>query len=228
LISRIALQTPFLTILINPKIRDYFYVPGCIASIKLSLRRTLVLSVRYSPFTIDNSPLAEYFKIGKFVAAHGIKGELLLKHELGKKTSLKGLKIIFIEEKKNSLLPWFVEIVKLKNGEEVLMKLEGVSTREAAVKLAQKEVWFSEEDLKKFSAKSSPIHLLGYTIVNGEKPVGEILEIIEQAHQMLCRIEINGTEVLIPLNEGTLRKINHNRKEVMVSLPDGLLEIYLK
>ena len=49
--------------------------------------------------------MAEYFKIGKFVAVHGLKGELLLKHELGKKTSLKGLQAIFIEEKKNSFFP---------------------------------------------------------------------------------------------------------------------------
>ena len=40
----------------------------------------------------------EYFKIGKLVAAFGIKGEMILKHSLGKKSALKGLKAIFIEE----------------------------------------------------------------------------------------------------------------------------------
>jgi len=44
---------------------------------------------------------------------------------------------------------------------------------------------------------------------------------------MLCRIEINKKEVLIPLNENTLRKTDHKRKEVTVQLPEGLLEIYL-
>jgi 16S rRNA processing protein RimM len=171
--------------------------------------------------------VAEYFKIGKFVAAHGIKGELVLKHQLGKKTSLKGLKTIFVEERKNSFLPWFVEMAKLKSDEEVVMKLEGVSAREAAIRLAQKEVWFSEDDLKKFSAKSSPIHLLGYTVINEDKPIGEILEVIEQTHQMLCRIEIDQKEVLIPINEGTLQKIDHKKKVVIVKLPEGLLEIYL-
>ena len=49
--------------------------------------------------------MAEYFKIGKLVAVHGLKGEVLLKHELGKKTSLKDLKAIFIEEKKRFVSP---------------------------------------------------------------------------------------------------------------------------
>ena len=169
----------------------------------------------------------EYFKIGKFVAAHGVKGELLLKHELGKKTSLKGLQTIFIEEKKESFIPWFVEKTKIKNETEVFVQLEGVATREAAIKLAQKEVWFAEADIRKFSAKSSPINLLGYTIINKKEPVGEILEIIEQPHQLLCRVEIKDKEVLVPLHESFLQGINHAKKQVNVELPEGLIEIYL-
>jgi 16S rRNA processing protein RimM len=176
--------------------------------------------------TIHN--LTEYFKIGKLVAAHGVKGELVLKHELGKKTALKGLQTIFIEERKNSFLPWFVESTRLKSEDEVFVHLEGVATREAASRLTQKEVWFTQADVKKFSAKSSPINLLGYIVVDDGKPIGEILEVIEQAHQMLCRIEMSKKEVLIPLNDDTLQKIDHKKKEVIVKLPEGLLEIYLE
>lgn len=171
--------------------------------------------------------MTEYFNIGKLVAVHGLKGELLLKHELGKKTSLKGLQAIFIEEKKNSFLPWFIESTKIKSEEETYLKLEGVDTREAAIKLTQKQAWLPETDFKKFAAKSAPASLLGYTIINNKEPLGEILELIEQPHQLLCRLEIKGKEVLIPLHEESLQKVNHKKKEVLVDLPDGLLEIYL-
>jgi 16S rRNA processing protein RimM len=169
----------------------------------------------------------EYFKIGKLVAIHGLKGELLLKHTLGKKTSLKGLQAIFIEERKESFLPWFIESIKIKSDEEIFLKIEGVNTREAAMKLVQKEIWIPEVDFKKFSAKTSPGNLLGYTIIKEKEPLGEILEVIEQPHQLLCRLEINCKEVLIPLNEDSLQKIDHKKKQVNVKLPDGLLEIYL-
>jgi len=169
----------------------------------------------------------EYFKIGKIVSAHGVKGEMILKHQLGKKTSLKGLKAVFIEDRKNSFMPWFIEAVKIRNTEEVFLKLETIDSREAASKLAQKEVWLAETDFKKFSSKSSPISLLGYAIINQKKSLGEILEIIEQPHQLLCRLEIKGKEALIPLHESFLKKIDHRKKEVIVDLPEGLLEIYL-
>jgi 16S rRNA processing protein RimM len=171
--------------------------------------------------------MAEYFKIGQLVAVHGLTGELLLKHELGKKSSLKGLQAIFIEEKKNSFLPYFITATKIKSETEVYIMLEGIKTREYAMKLTQKQVWLPESDFKKFAAKSAPASLLGYIIINNKEPLGEIIELIEQPHQLLCRLEIKGKEVLIPLHEETLQNINHTKKEVVVRLPDGLLEIYL-
>jgi 16S rRNA processing protein RimM len=171
--------------------------------------------------------MTEYFKIGKFVSVFGLKGDLILKHNLGKKTSLKGLQTLFVEERKESFLPWFIETTKIKTDDEIYIKLIDVETREAATKLVQKEVWLTEIDFKKFSAKTSPINLLGYEIVEDQKPLGKILEVIEQPHQLLCRIEIGEKEVLIPLHEDTIKKIDRKNQQVIVELPEGLLEIYL-
>lgn len=171
--------------------------------------------------------MAEYYKIGKLVAVHGLQGELVLKHELGKKTSLKGLQALFIEDKKNAFLPWFIASTKIKSEEEIYIKLEGADTREEAMKLTQKECWLPEPDFKKFAAKSAPVSLLGYTIINDGEALGEILEVIEQPHQVLCRLEIQSKEVLIPIHEGSLEKIDHRKKQVLVQLPEGLLDVYL-
>ena len=169
----------------------------------------------------------EYFKIGKLVSAFGLKGELILQHSLGKKTSLKGLQALFVEERKGSFIPYFIEAARIKSETDVYLKIEGVETREGATRLVQKEVWLPEPDFKKFSAKSSPISLLGYEIIDGQKSLGKILEVIEQPHQVLCRLDMEGKEVLIPLHEDTIEKIDHKKAQVTVQLPEGLLEIYL-
>src|SRR5688500_1011773 len=171
--------------------------------------------------------MTEYFRIGKLVSTFGLKGEMVLKHNLGKKTSLKGLKAIFVEEKKQSFIPWFVVATRIKNDEEIYIQLEGINVKEQAYPLTQKEVWLPEEDFKKFSAKTSPINLLGYEIIEQDKLLGKILEVIEQPNQLLCRIEINGKEVLIPLHEDTILKIDRKKNHVIVEVPVGLLEIYL-
>ena len=171
--------------------------------------------------------MTEYFNIGKLVAAHGLKGELILLHDLGKKTSLKGLATIFIEDKKNSFLPWFIESAQIKSEKEICIKLEGLESRELAMKLVSKKVWLPEADHKKFAAKTSPASILGYMIIHEGEELGLVLEVIQQPQQLLCRLEIKGKEVLIPLHEESLQKIDHRKKQVVVSLPEGLLDIYL-
>jgi 16S rRNA processing protein RimM len=170
--------------------------------------------------------MVEYFKTGKFVATFGLKGELVMQHNLGKKTSLKGLKAVFIEERKERFIPWFVEAVRIKSDNEVFIKIEGLDSKEQATLLTQKEVWLPEEDFKKYSAKSSPVNLLGYDIVEDDTVIGKIEEVIEQPHQILCRIQYKGKEAYIPLHEETIRKIDKKKQLVIVELPPGLLEIY--
>ena len=170
--------------------------------------------------------MKDYFHIGKIVASHGLNGEVVLQHALGKKTDLKGLQTIFIEERKSSFLPYFVESTIAKNKEEVYIKLEGFNTKESARRLNQKEVWLLKPDFDKYAAKSSPISLLGYIMINEGKEIGEIIEVIEQPMQVLCKIMYQGNEALIPIHEESLEKIDKKNKRVYVTLPDGLLDIY--
>jgi 16S rRNA processing protein RimM len=170
--------------------------------------------------------MTQYFKIGKLAASYGLTGELILEHSLGKKTSLKGLQTIFIEEKKDSFLPYFISTTKIKSDKEIYLKLEGIDTKETARKLTPKEAWLLEDDFNKYASKSSAISLLGFALINDGQGLGEIIEVIEQPHQTLCTILINGKEALIPLHQESLEKIDRKLKEVHVVLPDGLLDIY--
>lgn len=170
--------------------------------------------------------MSQYFKIGKLAASIGLKGELVLQHSLGKKNSFKGLEAIFLEDKKDSFIPYFIEATKIRSEDETVVKLEGIDIVEAARKLTPKEVWIAEDDFKKFAAKSAPISLLGLHIINEGEDLGEILEVIEQPHQVLCSILINGKEALIPVHEESLEKVDTKNRKVYVTLPDGLLDIY--
>jgi 16S rRNA processing protein RimM len=167
-----------------------------------------------------------YYKIGKLAATFGLEGQLILEHSLGKKTSLKGLENIFIEEKKDSFLPYFIESAKIKNDKEVYLKLEGISSKETAKPLVKKEVWLTENEFKKFAANAAPISLLGYMVIHDDEELGEVCEVIEQPHQVLCKIMLNGKEALIPVHEDSLEKIDKKNRKLFVNLPEGLLDIY--
>jgi len=170
--------------------------------------------------------MTNYITIGKLVATFGLQGEIVLLHHLGKKTSLKGLEILFIEALKDEMLPYFVETTKVKSEDQIFIKLEGIDTKESAQKVVQKQAWLTEEDFHKYASKSAPISLLGYHIIDQGNDLGEILEVIEQPHQLLCRINHNNKEALIPVHEGSLQKIDNKNRRVLVELPEGLLDIF--
>jgi 16S rRNA processing protein RimM len=170
--------------------------------------------------------MSQYIKIGKFVASHGLNGELILVHNLGKKSDLKDLQVIFVAEVKDSFLPYFVEKATAKSITESYVKLESVNSKESTRRFYPKEVWLTEEDFKKYAAPASPISLLGYNLIDGENDLGEIIEVLEQPHQLLCTIMYKGNEALIPIHDDNLIKMDAENKKVHVDIPDGLLEIY--
>jgi len=165
--------------------------------------------------------------IGKIVSSFGLKGELILQHHLGKKIAPAKIKVIFLEQKKDELLPYFLELARKKSDDELFIKLEGLDNKEEAAKFLRREVWLREEEFSQHAQKNNPIAWVGYRLFDGGKNLGEILEVIEQPQQILCRLEIGEKEVLVPVNEQTLDKIDHAGKRLLLNLPEGLLEVYL-
>ena len=90
--------------------------------------------------------MSQYFKIGKLAASFGLKGELVLQHSLGKKTALKGLETIFLEERKDNFMPYFITGTSVKNDAEVYIKLEGIDSKETARKFHYREPQYPRSD----------------------------------------------------------------------------------
>jgi 16S rRNA processing protein RimM len=171
--------------------------------------------------------MASYLKLGKIVSAHGLKGEIVLTHHLGKPADLKKVEVLYVEEKKDNLLPYFIQQAKKKSATEILVLLEGVDTREKAQQLVTRAVWLPQEQFERLASPTAPASLLGFQVIDHQNVLGEIIEVIEQPQQLLCKVIIQNKEVLIPINEDTLIEIDQAARHVMVQLPEGLLDIYL-
>lgn len=171
--------------------------------------------------------MEQYYEVGKIVSTFGLKGEIIFQHSLKRNTDLKGLACIFIEEKRETFLPYFVEFSSKKDEQTVLLKLEGINNKEEATFLIQKKIWFREQDFKKYLAKNALISLLNFAIIFKNDKLGKIIEIIDTPMQKLAKIVIDNKEVFIPLNEQTIIKIDNKHKELYLNIPEGLLDVYL-
>lgn len=169
----------------------------------------------------------EYIHIGKIVATHSVGGEMIVEHVLNKKTDFKNVEAIFIEEMKGSYIPYFIEKAKAKNKEESICKLENVDSKESAHRFIRKNIWLTQKDFAALAGAQAPVALIGYMVYDVGQPLSKVEEVIEQPHQILLKIMLNNKEVLIPLHEDTIDKIDRKKQQIHVTLPDGLLDIYL-
>jgi 16S rRNA processing protein RimM len=170
----------------------------------------------------------QLIKIGHIAAAHVVEGQLVLQHNLGRKSDLAGVESFFLETQEGRFLPYFLTETRARDASESLLRVEGINTREKALTLIRKSVWLETPVAQKLADKSAPIALLGFTVVDQGKPLGPVLEVIEQPAQILLRLDVEGKEVLAPLHEGTLEGIDHKKRLIKLNLPEGLLDIYLK
>jgi 16S rRNA processing protein RimM len=168
----------------------------------------------------------DYVHIGKMVAPHGVAGQLILEHALGKPIPFKGIATLFIEKNASSFIPYFIVSASAKTDTLTHLQIEGINTREATALLVGKKVWLTQPDFQKLVNKNSPLALMGYMVQEKGKSIGVIQEVIEQPHQLLVTILYQGQEAYIPLHEESLRGVDHSKKTVTVELPDGLLDLY--
>jgi len=169
--------------------------------------------------------MPNYVNIGKLVATFGVQGEMILKHNLGKKTGLKGMTVFFLEDLPGSFLPYFPLQLKIKNESEIFILIDGIDSKEKASSFLQQRVWVTDDVGKKFAAATAPISLLGFIASDNGNDLGEVLEVIEQPHQLMCRIQYGkNDQILIPINEQSLVKVDKKNKKLVLDLPDGLIE----
>lgn len=158
---------------------------------------------------------------------HGLRGELKVQVRTAFVEDALRAKVIFIQHQ-GKALPYFVESIRESN--ELLLKLEGVNTPEAARALQGSELWLRRAEVlgdPEEPEEDAPLEaLVGYSVFEVEKGlIGEIIEIIEMPQQLMAVVAYQDREVMIPLNDQFLRKVNHRQKKLQMELPEGLLEL---
>ena len=166
-------------------------------------------------------------RIGKIVATHGIGGSLVLTHVVGNSNWLKKGTALHVEMQKGSFIPYFISYIKVNNNEEYIINIEDIDKIEAAKKLVTKHVYVDEAILADY-ARQSPLLWIGFNLIDQkEGDLGKIEDVMRTGNQWLAKLTYKNTEVLVPLIEQTIDNLNIKTKTIQMTLPDGLLEVYL-
>lgn len=167
------------------------------------------------------------FFFGKITKTHGLKGELTIKLDVANPEDFKDLRYLIIEDKGN-LIPYFIESQKIK-GDKMFVQFQDVNKMEQAVVFIGKAVFLPNEmmpelDDDEFYYKE----IVGFKLVDAEKgEIGAISDVLEYPTQAVIQVIKDGKEILIPIHDDIIEKVNKKAKTLNVRAPEGLIDMYL-
>jgi 16S rRNA processing protein RimM len=169
------------------------------------------------------------FQLGYISKVHGLHGEVTAILDVDFPEDYQNLEHIFIEQK-SRLVPLFLEHFALQFGNKVLAKFEDYNTIDEATALVGSALFLPLTALPELEEDQYYFHeLVGYEVLDKTLGnIGEIKVIYDLQTQDLLGVDHKGKEVLIPIQDGIIEKVDKAAKKVFCQLPEGLLDIYLE
>jgi 16S rRNA processing protein RimM len=167
------------------------------------------------------------FYFGKVIKTHGIKGEVSIRIDADSPSAYRGIDMMLIEIN-NKLIPYFVSLLNL-NVAKAYVGLVDVNTIEKALELCGKDIYLPLEWLPKLSGNKFYFHeVQGFQLVDAAFGlVGKIEKVLEYPNQAVFQVYNSGKEVLIPIHDEVIIKVDRRKKIIEVKAPEGLIEMYL-
>ena len=168
------------------------------------------------------------FYVGKIVKKYSFKGELLIKLDSDDPEIYEDMDSVFVELR-NNLVPFFIESSQLHKSELLRVKFEDVETEQDADALLKCDIYLPLEFLPKLDDDKFYFHeIIGFAVedVNFGK-VGIVKSINDSTAQALFEIDRDGIEILIPMNDAFITKVDKENKLIILETPEGLIDLYL-
>jgi 16S rRNA processing protein RimM len=163
----------------------------------------------------------EMYLIGKIVNTHGLKGLMRFEYYLKDPLKIKLLSGIYLgdgEKKYN--------IIKVQSGKKLLLSIEGIESIEDAEKLKNKKIYISNDEKNLLIEDKDEYFIddiIGMKVYNNNMEfLGTVTKIYQTGKNDVYQLD-NDEAKLIPASKEFIKKIDVNKKCIIVELIEGLI-----
>ncbi len=169
------------------------------------------------------------FYLGRIVKKYSFKGEVVLKMDTDEPDIYENLDAVFLDFG-DKLLPFFIESSLLQKGNQLRIRFEDIHTEADADTILKKDVYLPLDLLPKLTGDQFYFHeIIGFKLEDiNFGVVGKIISINDKTAQDLFVVERDGKEILIPMIDDFIKKIDRKNKKVIVETPEGLIEMNME
>lgn len=168
------------------------------------------------------------YLLGYITKPHGLNGEVAAFLDVDFPEEYREMESVFVDIN-NKLIPFFIEHLDITPKKNII-KFEEVDTIESAEELSGKELYLPLSALPPLTGTAFYYHeIIGFEVVDKTfGPVGPVRDVFTNSSQDLIACEHQGKEVLFPITDELVEKVDRENRRLHVDLPEGLIELYLE
>ena len=169
------------------------------------------------------------YQLGYVIKTHGLDGEVSILLDVDIPDDYHALESVFVAvQGTETLVPFFLEHIVIQQN-KALVKFEDVDSIEQAEPLVKAGLYLPLTSLPALSEDQYYYHeIIGFRVVDQQAgDLGTVKDVYSTAGQDMIAMDYEGKEVLIPINDNIITRVDKAQQVVHVDLPEGLLEVYL-
>lgn len=161
---------------------------------------------------------------GKICTSHGVKGLLKVEHLCDSPRVLSSVKRIYFKERDGSFVEKKVRSASVA-GQFVLMGIEGIDSREAAIAYRGRFIYLHREDIPLAKGAMLIADMIGLPVFHAEsgQPLGTLSDVSDVAGRRIYTVNHQGRDVLIPDVPEFIKEISEERGMAVLPIP-GLFD----
>jgi len=169
----------------------------------------------------------DYFYLGVITKTFGYKGQVVAYLDTDEPEKYKTLDAVFVKED-DEMLPYMIEDFIYKGANQAILKFADIAGEEAK-SLIKAELYLPLSFLPPLTGNKFYFHeVIGFDVIDKEKGnIGKCVDFMDVSRQPIMQIDCNGIEILIPAVDEIFETVDRERKVIMISAPEGLIDIYL-
>jgi len=168
------------------------------------------------------------FYLGKVVSKYSFRGEVLAKIDADEPNLYENMESVFVSIG-NNLVPFFIDRCRLHKSALLRIDFEEVKDEVTADRIIGAELYLPLSLLPPLTGDKFYYHeVVGFTLLDSvHGDIGIIESINDSSSQVLFEAKKGDKELLIPITDEIVTKVDRASKTVHVTTPEGLVDLYL-
>ena len=169
-----------------------------------------------------------FFFLGKILKTHGNKGHVQVHLDVDDPEEYLDLESVYLDLH-GERIPFFIQSLDLKHNRKAIVLFEDMTDINDAESLQGISMYLPDAALPPLRGNKFYYHeVIGFAVTDLKHgDIGNIGDILDLPHQALFLIRFGEKEILVPIVDEIIRKVDRKKKTLSIEAPEGLIDIYL-